>query len=442
MRVKTGSPEQHPGSSAPGTSFTEPGEADIIDADASPSSYIPGIQTSGKVISGAPGQTRPRRSRRLALLVCLALLAIPAAFLVLPLIVPDATAYLHPRAMERTATIAITAVSGGRAAANQSRARLLTATLEDPAAPFRATGVSRIPAERASGTLSFYNEAPYAQSIPSGRVFPVGNGVQIVNEQSVWLPAGNPPALGTASVPAQAVQPGSLGNIAAGTLNGVCGVCGVSGVAVKNTQDFGGGQDAQTYTVVQQQDIDGAATPLVATLTLKARARLRQGLQPTERMLEVTRQCAARVEGTPAAGSRATAGQVRVSATCTAVAYDQVAAAHTASALFISGKGRQFGDRYRLRLPVSTAISSAEVADRQHGTVTVRVRVTGRWVYQISRGDLLRLAQRLEGQWPQQAQDLLTSAPGVQAASIDAPGGGWLPLPGDPHRIRLVVSPP
>ena len=110
-----------------------------------------------------------------------------------------------------------------------------------------ATGKQYVPATTATGTITFYNGAIYAQIIPLDTVLTGADGIKIVSdEQAVIPPAAQttPPTYGQVRVLAHALIPGKAGNIQAGDINEAC--C-VTSVIAQNTS-FHGGRDAYTYT--------------------------------------------------------------------------------------------------------------------------------------------------------------------------------------------------
>ena len=75
---------------------------------------------------------------------------------------------------------------------------------------------------------------------------------------------------GQVSVPAHATSSGPAGNIKAGDIYGPC--CRVNVFAANSA--FRGGQDARSFPMVTQQDMDGAVTTLKASLTQSVQAAL------------------------------------------------------------------------------------------------------------------------------------------------------------------------
>jgi len=88
---------------------------------------------------------------------------------------------------------------------------------------------------------------------------------------------------------------------------------------IDNSTAFIGGTDPQTYTVVQQSDIDTAANSLKASTAQSAMADLNSQLRPNEHLVG-NPQCTYNITSDHAAGDQATTVKVTVMATCTATA--------------------------------------------------------------------------------------------------------------------------
>ncbi len=82
---------------------------------------------------------------------------------------------------------------------------------------------------------------------------------------------------------------------------------------------FTGGTDPQSYTTVQQSDIDTAANSLKASIGQSGMADLNSQLRPNEHLIG-NPQCTYNITSDHAAGDQATTVAVTVVATCTATA--------------------------------------------------------------------------------------------------------------------------
>jgi hypothetical protein len=131
------------------------------------------------------------------------------------------------------------------------------------AAAIIPTGKKTYPATQAHGLLIVYNGSILSQVIPQGMIVTTRSGIEVVTDQTVYVPAGNPPLYGIASIPAHALLSGSKGNIPAFTVNNVYG----TSLYIRNLQAFTGGADAYTKTFVTPKDRQTAIGNIQASLT-------------------------------------------------------------------------------------------------------------------------------------------------------------------------------
>src|SRR6266849_4923934 len=347
---------------------------------------------------------------------------------------PTALVTIVPTRLDSQATLLIAAVTGTPATAkHEVAARFVSTTSPVLVASGQASGVAHVPATVAYGTLTFYNDAPYPQTIAAGTVLTGADGVQVVTDALASIPAGNP--LGAITVSAHAALAGARGNIDALDINALC--C-VAGVAVKNTAGFSGGQDAQTYTTVRQADIDGLARPLIDTLTQDAQTGVRLQLHPQEWMVTLPT-CSNAVNTDHPAGSRATQVTVTVQVACRTEVYDQQTALQLAATSLKQETSATLGSNYALIGQVTTTLVGVSVADTKLGTLALSIGAGGVWVYQWSSAHLEALARRIAGTQKQEALVLLLREAGIQTASIHLSGGEGTTLPADPRQILITV---
>jgi hypothetical protein len=122
------------------------------------------------------------------------------------------------------------------------------------------------------------------------------------------------------TVTAEVVQIGTIGNIS--QIRGWTHYGAFEDPApldIDNSTPFTGGTDPQTYTVVQQSDIDGAAAPLKKSTQQSAIDDIHQQLQPNEHLVGKP-QCTSTVSSDHDAGERARQVTVTVTTTCKATA--------------------------------------------------------------------------------------------------------------------------
>src|SRR5258708_4276283 len=71
------------------------------------------------------------------------------------------------------------------------------------------TGHGHQDAQAATGPLTFYNGNANPQAVARGTVLTGADSIQVATEQSVTIPAANPPSFGQATIPATAIRAGS-----------------------------------------------------------------------------------------------------------------------------------------------------------------------------------------------------------------------------------------
>ena len=186
-----------------------------------------------------------------------------------------------------------------------------------------ATGQGTTPATFASGKLQIINSSTDSTKFinwPSGTVLysSINSNTLpgVVLDQSANVPA--PPATSTMIIQAHAQMAGSQGNMAANAFLLHChaedtnrGYC----YGAKNITDFTGGAEAQSYTFVQQSDIDVTAKSL-ETPAPDPQQGFRSKLAANEHLIGKP-SCSPQVSSVPAVNSKASTVTVTVVFTCT-----------------------------------------------------------------------------------------------------------------------------
>jgi hypothetical protein len=365
------------------------------------------------------------------------------AVFVAPVMTLAATVTLVPDTKTLSTGLTVTALSTGTPdpTRQQVAARLLKVGSPKQSQTVPTTGTGHAPARVGEGTVTFYNAAPYSQTVAAGMVLTGADGVEIVTDAPAVIPAGNSPIEGEVTVLAHAAAIGPQGNIASLDLNGLCCAAGVS---VKNTAAFHGGQDASDFPMVTQADIDQAAGPLLTALTPTTQGHLQGEVHPNERLAGQV-QCQPTVIPDHPVGSNASQVAVNVSVTCHAQVYDHEAAVRLVTNALMQKASTTLGTGYALRGTISTTITQAGAAPHaKPGTLTLLVAGQGVWVYQMSTAEQARLAKLIAGLSRQAAvQVLQQQEPGHLAALHIQVTGLWTNgsrLPADPARIHLVVT--
>jgi hypothetical protein len=210
-------------------------------------------------------------------------------------------------------------------------------------------------------------------------------------------------------------------------------------VAVKNTAGFSGGQDAQTYTIVRQADIDGLARSLIDTLRQGAQTGVQSQLRPQEWMVTIP-VCTPTINADHPAGSRATQVTVTVAVTCRTEVYEQQAALLLAATSLKQETSAILGSNYALVGRIRTTIVGVSLTDTKRGTLTLSIEAGGVWVYQWSPKQLEDLAKRIAGTQKQEALAFVLRDEGVQTASIYLSGRERATLPADLSQILITVA--
>jgi hypothetical protein len=365
------------------------------------------------------------------------------AMLVAPTVSLAATVTITPEAKRLSTTLTVTALLTGApdAARKQVTARLLSVSSPTQNQAVPTTGTGHAPARAGEGTLTFYNAAPYAQTVTARTVLAGADGVEIVTEAPAVIPAGNPPTFGIITVPAHATEIGPQGNIAPLDLNGLCCVAGVS---VKNTAAFHSGQNAYAYPMVTQEDIDQVAGPLLAVLTPEAQSSLQGEIHANERLAGSV-QCWPAVIPDHQVGSNASQVKVSVSVTCHAQVYDHQAVERLVTNALNQQATTKLSTGYSLHGTISTTITQAGVPPHaKPGTLTLLVSGQEIWVYQVSAVEQTRLTKLIAGLSRLRAIQLLQQQKQDHLAGIHIQITGlWTDgarLPVDPARIHLLVA--
>jgi VCBS repeat-containing protein len=353
----------------------------------------------------------------------------------LPGITPTASVTLTPAQESLHTSVPITAVTGTPdPTREQVSARLLSVKSRTFTQAVPVTGHGHTQAQQAQGTLTFYNAAPYAQTVAAGTVLTGADGVALVTDQAAYLPAGNLPAVGIATVPAQAVQVGPQGNIAPLDLNGLCCVAGVS---VKNMDAFWGGQNARDYTVVAWQDVEAVAGPQSSTLTQAAQAGLQGEIRPNEQLASPA-QCHPALHTDHPIGSEATHVTITLSVTCQGEVYDAQAVQQLANAALSEQARKSLGAGYSVQGTIKTTVTQVATTEAAHGTLSLLVNAQGTWSYQFSSAQINQLSRRIAGLPRQQAIHLLKQEGHIQAVNITETWNATN-IPTDPAHIQMMV---
>jgi uncharacterized protein YgiM (DUF1202 family) len=394
-----------------------------------------GQEAAERKMAEPPFPPLPRKPRRRALpfvvgALCVMVVGQLSAAILLILLAPSATVTIIPNSARIITTRVVTIVpTDANAAQQQIPGRPLATITLSQAKTAPATGIGHEPAQAAHGLVTFYNALPTPQTIPAGELLTGADGVAVVTLQDAEIPPGTLATNGQVTVPAQAVNIGPHGNIAAGDIYGKC--CR-DNVFVSNGP-FRGGQDARSYQMVTQQDISEVASSLKASLDQGVQAALSQQVQSDETLVTPV-PCATTVTPDHQAGSEAAQVSITVSETCTGEVYDAGALHGLLMQKTTQQAAKQLGEGYSLVGDFQTSIAQAMLNTRQ-GTGTLQVKASSTWVYQFSQAQQDQIKLLIRSKSKHEAIALLLHMPGVQTVSISTKNGTTIPT--DIQRIHL-----
>jgi hypothetical protein len=275
--------------------------------------------------------------------------------------------------------------------------------------------------------LTFFNSGNFDQSF-GGVILRGHSGVPVSFNGTITVPAALP---ASKTVTGFAVNIGSAGNIGALDIEGPC--C-ATGITVKNGT-FSGGQNPQPNSVVQQSDINGAASALTASLTPGTQTALQKQVHSGEQVVSNTLKCTSAVSANHTAGDHAPNVTVIVSVTCKEEVYDQQAAQTMAANLLAKQASTDLGPNYALAGSIVTQVTRVTVVDTK-GTLAILVKAEGVWVYQFSKTVLDGFANHIANMSNQASLQYLMNQPGVKAVKIDNPNGTTMP---DAAHITFMI---
>ena len=378
-----------------------------------------------------PLQTRQKRSISPVWLILPAvfMLVVIVGSLVYPVVfAPSVTVTIIPKVTPlQTESIVTIVQNNADRTSNQINGQALPALTMSQSQSQATTGTTYQEARPGHGTLIFYNAALSSQTIEAGTLITGKDGIQVVTDVVVTVPAERLPTLGEAHVSAHTVQRGPAGNINA---RDIYGSCCLLNIQVANSA-FTGGQDAQTYQSVAKQDIDTVVSRLQASLTQSALTALSAQLQSSETLVTPPT-CETHSRSDHEVGDKATQVQVTVSQTCIGVAYDTQQFQQVVRQAQTQGADSERRAYSQLSGIQATVQKTAPAS--QPGTYQITVQSRGTWVYQFSAATLSHLAKSIAGKNIQQAIPFLLHTAGIQQVSFSASGS----LPSDPQKIHFL----
>jgi len=377
--------------------------------------------------------------------IALALLLILIGEHTAPFVLSQVDEYLHPKAtitifpIEKTLSqgysyLAVTGTADpGR---NQIPSRLLSFSTPTKTETIITTGTGYTPAIQAKGTITFYNEAPYSQTISAGTVITDADGIKIVTDKAVTIAPGNGVTNGSAQAPTHTIQAGAHANIPPLAINTLC--C-LNGILAKNISPFTGGLDPKPYPMLSKADLQREAAHLAGILSPLAKEGIKTRMRSDEQNL-VPMQCSLHTTSSPKVGEKGAIARVSVSETCIAQVYDNAALQRLISVQFLQDAAQQLGSNFVQSGSLTIVKRKTTLLDRIHAAYELSVCATGTMIFHLTAPQLRAIATQIAGKPVAQAQRELLKLSGVAGVYIQLPHQSDIRLPTDPGSIELEVS--
>ncbi len=313
--------------------------------------------------------------------------------------------------------------------------RFAQVTLSD-SSTIQTTDTVLLPGTQSHGTVLFTNSSILPMTIPAQFILTTSTGTRVQTTQMIEIPPHSDGQDGKGSAPAQAVNPGTSGNIAAHALDGTC--CS-NGISASNPNPFVGGTDAKKVHAVAQADINNAKNVLTAKLQPQVAQQLRKQLSSDELMAGQPTYNAAVSPGSPV-GTPVDQVQVSVSVTGSVIVYNRNVVNHVAAQLLSQKATKTLGPPYLLQGTPTVDMPNV-VPQGNDGLVYLSVSVRGLWVYPLLQEQLRQWRQSIKGVTSDVALAYLRVQAGVGAVQIELPNGtDHLPLSVDDINIVLVSA--
>ena len=390
----------------------------------------------------APASAPTRRSRRRRVLLRPCLLPLFAACLFSLTAVGYAflwsrvTVTIVSATAVRTATISVVATT--HPGSGEGRLVQYEARASSPFVPVHATGVRHSAPAAARGSLTWYNQQSYAQTIPAATRIAVSPTLQVAPDQDVVVPGGTGQAPGETSAPAHALQAGAAGDIAPGTVDMLCSCGAAQGILVKNPAAFSGGQDATTSRYIQPSDLTQAVASQEGPTRLHAQHLLLAQVRPPEQTGGESACTPSIVTDRPVTATGQVHASVRES--CTVFAFNPDEARSKAIAIY---RRSAITPGPHQVLTTVSASRRVQIAGRNgtQAALLLAVPITAQWRYVMGVAEQKKLLGLLAGKTPEEATQLLTHYMGVGTFTISqlVP---WLAFPDDPGRIAIQCENP
>ena len=408
-------------------------ESTLLDADDIPQEEVSPLSTIERPPTTHVTETHITHKRRIeatVLLLCLVSLVgllvritYYAAFL--PLFTPSATVTIVATSKQISTTSTLHIVTNGTAdtTKNQVAGRVLPTITMSEQKTVPTTGTTRQAAQAAHGYITFYNAAPYVQTIDVGTMITGADGVQVITDQDAIIPAAVIPTEGQTTIRGHVGTPGPQGNIRAGDLYGAC--CRLN-VFVTNGA-FHGGQDARTYQSVTQQDINSVVSSLKTSLEQSVQAALQTQVPSVETLLTPL-SCTSKVAPDHQPREEATQVHVTINETCTGTTYNTQVATTLLTTLATKDATKRLGTGY-----ITTGIHMTQAQRSNHDLVITSVSL---WAYPFTQEQQSSIKTMIAGMSRHNATATLLHMAGVQSVAVTLKNSTT--VPSEVQQIHLL----
>jgi serine/threonine protein kinase len=353
---------------------------------------------------------------------------------------------ITPQQKEWNKIYSLSAVTGTpHATQHQVQARILTVTTPAQAQTVPASGKRVMPGTgvAATGILTFDNTALVPLVFPAGMVLTNTLGTvgatQVVLNASLVVPAASAIQPHTqASVAVHVIKVGKAGNIAAGQFvaRGTMGMAAAPNWSATNPAAFAGGVDPQTYTYVQQSDIDTTAAALIQANAPVPAQVLKPKISANERLVGEGA-CTPGQQADQQANQKAATVTVSVWFTCSGNLYDYDRTSMLTASLL---RDEMKTAHYTAINTVKTTLKQQRVADDQ-GTIALQMQAQARGSYYFDDAAMKNIARQLAGKSVSEAETWLKGQTSISAAKIKLAGGtGKQVLPTRAQDITVTIA--
>ncbi len=316
-----------------------------------------------------------------------------------------------------------------------SGARLLYSSPATQSEVVSSTGSGSIPAVRATGSLTFSNfTGPITQIVSGTQIEDLNNKIIYVTTSGASVHQGSPPV----TLGAYASTAGTSGNIPPYDINSnYCYTHTNLCFNVDNSASFTGGQNAQSYPILEQYDINNAVSHLTSSAYSTAYAGVQSQIGSHEQLYGSI-SCSRNYYSSQNAGAHVSSATVSVTENCRGEVYDTTAALALAQKLLKHDVTTLLGAGYSIHGAVKTQLGKLKLLDDQ-GTIAASITADALAIYQFTDAQKQAFAKLIVGETSALANATLQKETGIAQVMIQISGNPSIRLPDDPANITFIV---